>query len=310
MPNRILFLIVVNKTHKSLITFKQKAMKKTLFLLIAIFPSLLSTAQSVPNSATPSLPNSTAQSPPKDSLYYVRLLDGSTIYSNKVRLVQPAFQQKYLLLDSNKRLPLSQVRDFVGWQGTFAVGNLGGRYDAFRLQNEGRRISLYSQCYYETETVFASTAANAPATATTITTAQKALYFRKGQNGDIEPLTYANLKTALSDNPASMQQLRVARTHLYLGIGLMAGGVALGVAGFIHMTQQSNNAQNAYKAASAAWFRQSMSNPNLPLPAQPAPTGISPLVYLGALSCLSTVIPLCTGGKHVQRALDIYNGIE
>src|ERR1700722_5199796 len=116
----------------------------------------------------------------QDSLYYVHLLNGSTIYSNKVRLVNSFTRGKYLALDSNRRIPLEQVRDFKGWDGNFAVGRIYSQYDAFRLQNEGRRISLYSKCYYETETVWSSAAPDQPQTPTAITTREAAWFFRKG----------------------------------------------------------------------------------------------------------------------------------
>jgi hypothetical protein len=271
-------------------------MKKTLFHLIALLASLAGTTAQ-------------AQSLPKDSLYFVHLKDGSTIYSNKVKLVN-SLKGKYLLLDSNKRIPLSQALDFKGWQGTFAIGHPGGQYDAYRLQNEGRRISLYSQCYYETDTYFASTSPDGPTFPTTITTQRKALYFRKGEDGDIQPLSYQNLKVAMADNPASIQQLQVARTNIYLGVGLLAGGVALTVAGVIHTVQENNNAQAAFKTASANWYQQSMQNPNTPLPSLPPHYGPSALTYIGGIACLSAIIPLANSGKHAQKALDIYNGID
>jgi hypothetical protein len=256
-------------------------MKMPLFLLIALLGPIAYTAAQ-------------AQSLPKDSLYFVHLQDGSTIYSNKVKLVSSG-NDKYLLLDSNKRIPLRQALDFKGWQGAFTIGHLGDQYDAYKLRNEGRRISLYSQCYYDAET---------------LTTERRALYFRKGQDGDIEPLNYRNLKLAMADDPASIQQLKVARTNIYLGIGLLAGGVALTFAGFLHTAQENNNAQNAFKTASAIWFQQSMQNPNTPLPSLPPHYGPSPLIYIGALASLSAIIPFATSGKHAQRAVDIYNGIE
>lgn len=104
-----------------------------------------------------------------DSLYYVHLVDGTTIYSNKVRLVNSLTRAKYLLLDSNRRIPLNSARDFIGWDGTFAVGNIDGYYDVFRLQNEGRHISLYSKCYYETETTWWSPSPGGAQIPTTIT---------------------------------------------------------------------------------------------------------------------------------------------
>jgi hypothetical protein len=268
-------------------------MKKTLVLLLAILTSIAGVK---------------AQSFPKDSLYYVHLKDGSTLYSNKVNLVSPFLGTRYLLIDSNKHIPLSQVKDFKGWQGTYAIGQPNGYYDAFRLENEGRLISLYSQCISVSETVFTSTGPNGPPIPTTITTQEKALYFKKGQDGDIQRLNYRNIKLAVADNVSSSKEIRIAGVDLSLGIGMLAGGVALAAAGFVHTAQQNNNASNAYKAASANWYNQSLTNPNTPPPALPPHYGPSALVYIGALTAVAAIIPLANVNRHVRRALDIYNG--
>jgi len=245
-----------------------------------------------------------------DSLYFVRLQDGTTLYSNRVKLVNSFTRGKYLLLDSNRRIPLSQARTFKGWDGTFAVANTPSGFDAFKLQNEGRKISLYSQCYYETETYYASTTPNGPEFPTTITSSQRVIYFRKGDSGDIQRLTYGHLRDAVADNPASAAQVRIAGVNLYLGVGLLVGGAALTVAGFVQTAHRNNDAYNAYKTASANWFAQSQQNPNTPMPSAPTHFGPSALTYIGAASVLSAIIPLASVNRHVRRALDIYNGIE
>jgi hypothetical protein len=245
-----------------------------------------------------------------DSLYFVRLMDGTTLYSNKVKLVNSFSRGKYLLLDSNRQIPLSQARTFKGWDGTFAVANTRWGFDAFKLQNEGRKISLFSQCYYETETYYTSTTPNGPDFPTTISYSQRVIYFRKGDSGDIQRLTYGHLRDAVADNPASAAQIRVAGVNLYLGVGLLAAGTALTVAGFIQTAQRNNAAYNAFKTASANWYIQAQQNPNTPMPTAATHYGVSALTIIGAVASLSAVIPLVSVNSHVRRALDIYNGIE
>lgn len=248
-----------------------------------------------------------AQTRSTDSLYFVHLRDGSTLYSNKIELRNSFSQGKYLLLDNSRMVPLSQAKDFNGLQGAFAIGNIDDRYDVYKLETEGRRISLYSQCSYVTETVYTSPTLGGPANIpSTITTEAKAFYFSKN-NGDIQRLTYNNLKLAVADDPASLHELRLAHTDLFLGIGLFAAGVTIMVADINHTIQRNNDAQNAYKAASDAWFNETRYNPNAPLPALPPHYGISALFYLGMATTLSAVIPLASIGKHTHKTLYIYN---
>ena len=247
-----------------------------------------------------------AQPRSKDSLYFVHLNDGSTIYSRKIDLVNSGWKGKYLLLDSNRRVPLGQASDFKGWEGAYAVGFLNGQFDVYKLENEGRRISLYSQCYYTSETVYASTTPNGPSFPTTITTREKSLFFRKDDSA-IQRLTFKNLKIAVADNAASMRELRIAGTNLYVGVGLLAAGVGLVVGGIIQTHQRNTDAQNAYSAASRAWVTQN--NPNAPMPTLPH-YGLSPLFWVGTVTTFSALIPLATVGRHAHKAILIYNGLD
>jgi hypothetical protein len=269
-------------------------MKKSFFLLIALLPFL----------------GTKAQSAAKDSLYFVHLHDGTTLYSNKVKLVNSFTQGKYLLLDGNRRIPLSQAKDFKGWDGTFAIGNIGGQYDAYRLQNEGRRISLYSQCFYSTETIYGSSTPDGIQTPTTITTRERAYFFRKGADSSIQRLTLHNLGIATADNPASAQEIRIARTNIHVGIGLIAAGLALTTAGIITTVDHNHALSNEFSQASAKWFQQTQTNPNTPMPTLPHYSSLGPLFYIGAAASFSAFIPLFNVAKHTQKALDIYNGIE
>ncbi|HXB35933.1 MAG TPA: hypothetical protein VNV35_21045 [Puia sp.] len=216
-----------------------------------------------------------------DSLYYVHLLDGTTIHSNHVRLVNSLTRGKYLLLDGNRRIPLDSARDFKGWDGIFAVGAIDGYYDAFRLIDEGLRISLYSKCYYETETAWWSPTPEGP-----ITSRENAWFFRKGTDGEVERLTPHNLKIAMADNPASLAELRIA--------------------GIIQTHQRNTAAYNTYQQESAAWYANSMNNPNAPMPTLPH-YGLSPLFYVGSAMALTGFIPIFNVKKHLFSALDIYN---
>jgi opacity protein-like surface antigen len=288
-----LVFLGVNKIDTKSPNLKHKTMKQPLVLLMILVSTL----------------TAPAQSSPKDSLYFVRLRDNTTLYSNKVKLVDSRSQGKYLLLDNNQKIPLSEAKEFKGWQGTFAIGQIGGRYDAFKLQNEGRKISLYSQCYYTTDTYYNATTPDGVETPTTITSREKAYYFRKGTDSNIQRVTYHNLKLALADNPSSMHQLRIAGTNLYLGIGLLAGGLAVTAAGIIETGKRNNDAQNAFKTASANWLIQAQTNPNASPPAL-VHHSESPLIYIGAATTLSAMIPLFNVGRHAQKALEIYNGID
>jgi hypothetical protein len=259
--------------------------------------------------ALPGLGQSEPGRSQSDKLYYVHLVSGDTIHSTHVKLVNSFTRGKYLLLDNNRRIPIGSARDFKGWEGTFAVGSIDGNYDAFRLQNEGRRISLYSKCYYETETTWYSPAPGVQQTPSTITTRETAWFFRKGLDGDIERVTIHNLRAAMTDDPASLAQLKIAGANLHIGIGLLAAGAGTAVAGIIQTHQRNTDAYNNYKAESAAWYNSSLTNPNTPMPTLPH-YGLSPLFFVGSAMALSGFIPIFNTRKHLVKALDIYNGNE
>jgi hypothetical protein len=241
-----------------------------------------------------------------DSLYYVHLLDGTTIHSSHVRLVNSLTRGKYLLLDGNRRIPLDSASDFKGWDGTFAIGAINGYYDAFKLRNEGRRISLYSKCYYETETTWYAPAPGISEVPTTISTREAAWFFRKDTGSDIERVTIHNLRNAMADNPASLAELKIAGTNLYVSIGLIAAGAGTVVAGIIQTHQRNTAAYNTYQQESTAWYNNSMNNPNATMPTLPH-YGLSPLFYVGSAMALSGFIPIFNARKHLVSALDIYN---
>lgn len=164
--------------------------------------------------------------------------------------------------------------------------------DSFRLTTAGRRISFYSFCYgYGTG---------------------RAVYFRKDQDSAIHRLTYQNLRIALADNPASMQQLHIAGTNIGLGIGLAAAGLVLTTVGIITTVEHNHNLSNAYNQATAKWFAQAQTNPyaNNPSPALPHYSGPNALFYLGTAATLSCIIPFCNVASHTRKAIDIYNGIQ
>ena len=168
--------------------------------------------------------------------------------------------------------------------------------DSFRLRTAGTRISLYSFC-------------------DPYNNYGRAVYFRKDQDSAIHRVTLHNLKVALADNPASMEQLRIAGANVYLGIGLLAGGLALTAAGIITAVNHNHALSNAYDQASAKWFAQAQTNPyNLnntnPMPALPHYSGPSALFYIGTAMSLSCMIPLFNVNSHAKKSIDIYNGVN
>ena len=177
-----------------------------------------------------------------------------------------------------------------------------------KLQNPGRRLSLYARCYSTSQTLYAADYPGGPQFPTTVTTSNKAYYFRKGLDSPIQRLTLHNLQIAMADNPASVHELRVGRTNLYLGIGLLAGGIALSAIDLAATVHHNHQLSAGFDQASAKWFAQAQTNPNAPLPALPHYSTVSPLFYLGAAASFSALIPLFNMGKHTQKALQIYNG--
>jgi hypothetical protein len=95
-----------------------------------------------------------------------------------------------------------------------------------------------------------------------------------------------------------------------VGIGLLAGGVALVTAGIITTVNHNHALSEAYDQASAKWFQQAQTNQNTPMPALPQYSGLSPLFFIGTAATLSAFIPIRNVGRHVQKALEIYNGID
>jgi len=133
-------------------------------------------------------------------------------------------------------------------------------------------------------------------------------YFQKGSSSP-QRLTLNNLQLAMADNPASTNQLHIAHTNIHLGIGLLAGGLAITTIGIIQTINRNNNAQNAFKTASANWFAASRTNINTPTPTLPH-YGVSPLIFIGGAATFSAIIPIFTVNKHAQKAIDIYNGVN
>ena len=163
--------------------------------------------------------------------------------------------------------------------------------DSFLLRSNGPRIFLYSFC----------PAYGYPG---------KAVYFRKDQDSTYHRASLRNLRVALADNPASMQELHIAGINIGLGIGLLAGGIALSTAGIITTVHHNQQLTNAYNQATAKWFAQSQATPwaNNPSPALPHYSGLSPLFFVGTAMTLSCMIPIFNVAKHGQKAIDIYNG--
>jgi hypothetical protein len=162
--------------------------------------------------------------------------------------------------------------------------------DSFLLRSNGPRIFLYSFC----------PAYGYPG---------RAVYFRKDQDSAYHRVTLRNLHVALADNPASVQQLHIAGVNLGIGLGLLTGGIILTTAGIISTIHKNNEASNAYNEASAKWFQQAQTNPNTPMPTLPHYSA-SPLIYIGALTTISCMIPLFSVNGHAKKAVDLYNGIN
>jgi hypothetical protein len=228
--------------------------------------------------------NSRAQVPPsRDSLFYVHLRNGATLYSRQVQLMGSKI--KYLRLAGGPMIPLDSVLDYRSWDGIFAVGLYRGGPQVYKRETKCL-ISLYSQYNYATTTTWSAPDVNGVSWPQFDTEKEKTWYFRKGEEGPLLPYNYSNLRSAVADNPASAAQIRIASRNRNLGIGFLAGGGALILVALAEATHRRPDGS----------LSQSATNTSLIL------SGASVGLSLGSFPFILSV------PKHTRKALDIYNG--
>ena len=138
---------------------------------------------------------------------YTVLKDGQKIYSNHLRLRINATAGQYLVLDSNRHIPIEDVDRFRSGLGTFVTVPGSAGTDIYRIEREGPKISLYSKLFIDPNAVNDSGY-----------TPTREFFFRKAEQEKMKIATAASLTAALADNPASLHQISIAKTTTRVGI--------------------------------------------------------------------------------------------
>ena len=206
----------------------------------------------------------------RGTAWYVELKDSTILYSKKLSVINSLSEGEYLLLDNNKKIPMSQVIRYRSRAGEFIREK--GPVETYRLEKGGPRLFIYSRSYYYPDS--------------TGYREGRDYFFRKGSTEDMQEMNYKNLKDAMADNPASIHQLQAARSTL------KAAGVTA-VASFLITV-----------IGIQASFRENTRRRNT----NPAAKGYtSPMLVAGPGMMLVSITVMFTAPGNMRKAIDIYN---
>ncbi|GAA4309990.1 hypothetical protein GCM10023183_27530 [Nibribacter koreensis] len=216
--------------------------------------------------------------------YFIELMTGERIYARRIQFKSPLFKQNYFLLDDSLQYAPERVRYYQTQDGFFARLNANGRrHSDFAQRETSGKITTYFT--YRTDY-----SGYAPGVGVGMggigvggygygyPTQRRVYYFAK-ENGPLEPLSYKNLRVALSDNPGSMESLQKYKRGQNIQLGMYVAGGGLMLAGI----QQQ--------------FRSGPEGGNK----------ISPLFFVGlGVTLLPQVIRLVRKDQ-LSEAIDLYN---
>jgi len=205
-----------------------------------------------------------------DTAWYVELKDSSVLYSKKLSLRNSLNEGEYLLLDNNKKVPISQVIRYRSRTGEYIRER--GPVETYRLENKGPRLFIYSRSFWYPDSTGYREGRN--------------YFFRKDSSEVMQEVTYKNLKDAMADNPASMYHMQAFRsTRSAAGIGLVVSAVAM-FAG-INATYRENAKRITDNVRAKDYW--------------------SPLLYAGGALFLASIAVEFTAHGHIKKAIDVYN---
>jgi hypothetical protein len=211
-----------------------------------------------------------SQSASHDTAWYVELKDSSVLYSKKLSVRNSLSDGEYLLLDNNKKVPVSQVIRYRNKTGEYIRDR--GPIETYRLENAGPRLFIYSRSFWYPDSTGYSEG--------------RSYFFRKEDTEEMQAMGYKNLKDAMSDNPASLHQMQVARSTWYVaGIGAVVSAAAL----FVGMS---------------ATYRENVRRHEANVGAK---SYTSPLLFAGGGLFFASLTVQLTAHGHLKKAIDIYN---
>ncbi|HEX6432216.1 MAG TPA: hypothetical protein VF008_31205 [Niastella sp.] len=211
-----------------------------------------------------------SQSTARNSAWYVELKDSTILYSKKLSVINSLSEGEYLLLDNNKKIPMSQVIRYRSRGGEFIRDK--GPVETYRLEKGGPRLFVYSRSYYYSDSTGYQEGRN--------------YFFRKGSTGDMQKMNYKNLKDALADNPASLYQLQAARSKVIAAGVTAAASFLITVIGIQASFRENTGRRNANPAAKGY---------------------TSPMLVAGPVIMVASITVMFTAPGHVRKAINIYN---
>lgn len=226
----------------------------------------------------------------QSNTYYAILKGGQKIYSRHLSLRINAAADQYLLLDSNRHIPIEDVDRFHSSTGTFVTVPGSAGTDVYRIEREGPKITLYSRLFFD------PTLQNDSGYTPT-----REFYFRKAEQEKMKVVTLTSLRAAVADNPASLHQVNVASKNMTIGLTTGFASVFLEAVG-IYFTAKGHTHPAIYQPTVPPGY------PPLP-PIQTTVTThpVSPLVYIGGGGMVGGLILAFGAQHHALKAFDIYN---
>lgn len=222
----------------------------------------------------------------RDTSWYVVLKDSTVLYSKRLWVRSSEKEGEYLLLDYNKKIPMTEVVRYRNSTGDYI--RMKGPVETYRIEKGGPRLFVYSREFTFSDTSGFHRGSQA--------------FLKKGPDGDMQAFNYRNLKEAMAGNAASMRQLRAYKSNLV--VACTAG--AVGFLSFIIGSAQTFRKNSNQPLPPSPSLRDLWSGQPIQQPKQ-SKNSVSPLLIAGPIIMIGAIIPLCTASGHVHKAINIYN---
>ncbi|MBO9202390.1 MULTISPECIES: hypothetical protein [Niastella] len=223
----------------------------------------------------------------RDTSWYVELKDSTVLYSKKLRVRYSEKDGEYLLLDHHQKILMSEVLRYRSRTGEYVREK--GPVETYRIEKGGPRLFVYSRSFTYSDSNGFHTGHD--------------YFLRKGLTGDMQKMSYRNLKEAMADNLASMRQLQASRTTVLIAGGAGAVGFLFTLIGGAQSFKQHSRVNQSMPTPPTFPVRP---GPPMP-PAQPDRSSVSPLLIVGPVIMIGAIITMCTAPGHVHKAINIYN---
>ena len=221
----------------------------------------------------------------RDTSWYVVLKDSTVLYSKKLWVRYSENEGEYLLLDYNKKVPMSEVVRYRSRTGDYI--RMKGPVETYRIEKGGPRLFVYSREFTYSDTSGFHKGSD--------------FFIKKGPAGEMQELSYKSLKNAMADNAASMRQLQAYKSTLVVACTAGAVGFLMTVIGGAQSLRKNSGKLNPVQPTLPGW-------PGQPIqPTQPGKSSVSPLLIAGPVIMIGAIITICTAPGHVQKAINIYN---